>query len=294
MMYDLIVSIVVYRPNMEHLQQTLTSLSNSPVNLKVLLADNSPVAIEHSCLHCSKPLQYTFTGQNLGYGRAHNLTLLKSKDVSPYILILNPDVFFDTPLLPALLEQMRADTSIGLCIPKICHPQGHMQIINRRIPRPVDYIISFLSGKLNTDFFKTKNYQLYQLKDINSDKPFICPTISGCFMMLKNDAFKKMGGFDERFFLYMEDTDLSRRIAENYKTVVFSNLTAYHHWSRGAYRSTKLFVLFVRSLVYYFNKWGWLKDLKRDQLNSQVDYYPSSSQKSKSTAENTVWNHARI
>ena len=294
MYYDLIVSIVVYKPERGQLQQTLDSLSQSPTNLKILLSDNSPSPMPINDFACTKPLEYIFNGENLGYGRAHNKSFFNNSDFSPYILVLNPDVFFDPSMLPDLLAIMHSDQSLGLTIPKVCHPHGNLQIINRRIPRPIDYVISFLSGKFKTDKFKTKQYQLYQMKDMNTDKPFICPTISGCFMLMQRNAYLEVGGFDQRFFLYMEDTDLSRRIAEKYKTVVAANLTAYHHWSRGAYRSTRLFFLFLRSMVLYFNKWGWLKDPARTRLNANVAYYPVVLKKSKSPVENSVLNPAQV
>jgi GT2 family glycosyltransferase len=294
MYYDLIVSIVVYKPKLSQLQQTLDSLSQSPVNIKILLADNSPSALKTSDFQCTKPLDYIFNGENLGYGRAHNQSFFNCTDASPYILVLNPDVFFDPPLLSNILAIMQADPKLGLSIPKICHPQGNVQIINRRIPRPIDYVISFLSGKLKSEMFKTKKYQLYQMKDLNTDLPFVCPTISGCFMFMQTKAFVEAAGFDERFFLYMEDTDLSRRISEKYKTVVLANLTAYHHWSRGAYRSTRLFFLFVRSMVLYFNKWGWFYDPVRTHLNNKVTYYPLELKKSQTPIENSVLNPAQV
>lgn len=275
MQYELIVSIVVYKPNIDQLQQTINSLCKSSVDLKIVLADNSPLpSLDISTFKFDKPLEYHFNGENLGYGRAHNKNLLgQNKDSAKYFLVLNPDVFFDGLLLQELIKRLALHEDIGLCIPKICHPAGHIQMINRRIPRPVDYVISFLSCKLNTEFFQTPTYNRYLLKDINTDDLFYCPTVSGCFMFFRSSAFIDVGGFDERFFLYLEDTDLSRRVSEKYKTIVFSDLVAYHHWSRGAYRNLKLFINFVQSLVLYFNKWGWLRDSQRDKLNSKVKSY---------------------
>ena len=70
--YELTVSIVVYKPKMEQLQQTLNSLSKTHVQLQILLSDNSPSPLDVSQLTCSKPQKYTFNGENLGFGRAHN------------------------------------------------------------------------------------------------------------------------------------------------------------------------------------------------------------------------------
>lgn len=293
---ELTVSIVVYKPKMEQLQQTLNSLCKTPLQLQILLSDNSPSPLDMAQLTCSKPLKYTFNGKNLGFGRAHNQNLLSLPQAQShgYFLVLNPDVYFDGKLISELLIRMQQDPEIGLCIPQICHPSGKMQLINRRVPRPTDLLVNFLSCKFKTELFKTESYNWYQLKDVEKNKTFLCPTISGCFMFFRADAFVENNGFDERYFLYLEDTDLSRRISEQYRTVVFSDLTAYHHWSRGAYRNLTLFFIFLQSMVLYFNKWGWVRDPLREALNKQVDYYELKQKKSQSPAHNSVLHSAQL
>jgi GT2 family glycosyltransferase len=296
MQYDLVVSIVIYKPKLSVLQQTLDSLSRSQLNMKVALFDNSPASIEWKNLSCSHSFEYTFNGNNIGYGRAHNQNIFKHIEKSNYVLVLNPDVFFDERLLTSLLQKMEESPDVGLCIPKICHPEGHLQLINRRLPRPQDYLISFMSNKFSTQIFKTEAYKKYLLADVNTNKPYICPIISGCFMLFRSKVFLTVDGFDERYFLYLEDTDLSRRVSEISKTVVFSDLVAFHHWSRGAYSNSKLFFIFLRSLVTYFNKWGWFNDPGRTSLNVKVQPYtsPQNMNKPYKPTENSVLNPAQV
>jgi GT2 family glycosyltransferase len=296
MQYDLIVSIVIYKPKLSILQQTLDSLSNSNLNIKVALFDNSPTPLDWKNLFCKHPLEYSFNEKNIGYGSAHNKNIFKHIEKSKYVLVLNPDVFFEKTLLSALLQRMEASPDVGLCIPKICHPDGHLQLINRLLPRPQDYLISFMSNKLSTNIFKTKTYKEYLLDDVNTNKPFVCPIISGCFMFFRSKVFLEVDGFDERYFLYLEDTDLSRRVSEKSKTVVFSDLVAYHHWSRGAYTSSRMFFIFLRSLVTYFNKWGWFNDPLRESLNGVVQpyYSPKLKHAAYKPPENSAWNQSPV
>lgn len=312
MLYDLVISVVVYKPKIAQLQQTLRSLEKSNLKLKVAIFDNSQNPLDVKDLNINYAVDYFCNKKNLGFGHAHNQNIKKYVDQAPYFLILNPDVYFDTSLLDELLARMSADPAIGACIPRICHPQGHIQVVNRRLPRPIDFVISFVSHKFRTDLFKTKKYLHYQIADLDMSKPFVCPTISGCFMLFRGDVLKEVQGFDERFFLYVEDTDLSRRVSENYKIVVFSDLVAFHHWSRGAYRSPKLFLTFIRSITSYFLKWGWFWDSQREKLNAQVTYYkapqkpkflpttqtppmnPSSQILSQPPVENSVLNPAQV
>ncbi len=271
---QLIVSIVVYNPDLPHLRETLKSVLASSLKIKVVIADNSKQALSATFLEEFKNVAYTLTGKNLGYGKGHNINIEKYATEAPYFLVLNPDVYFGPQLLGEMLRRMEADTRIGLSIPRICHPGGGLQMVNRRLPRPQDYVMNFVNNKLKKSFFTSTGYEKYLLKDIDLEKPFVCPTISGCFMFFRSDTLRKVGGFDKRYFLYLEDTDLSRRVAKTHMTVVFSDLMAFHHWSRGAYKNLKLFMLFVNNLGRYFNKWGWIRDQERDELNGKVDYYP--------------------
>lgn len=271
--YDLVVSIVIYKPSLAVLEQTLDSLSRSSLRIKTLIFDNSPETYPEIKITSRHRIVYFKNKRNLGYGKAHNANLKRYANEAPFFLVLNPDIFFENGLLEELLRRMNNDPRIGLCIPRICHPTGELQLVNRRLPRPIDYAISFISNKMGAEYLKTRSYKQYLLTEIDWKRPFICPTISGCFMLFRTEIIVSVGGFDERFFLYLEDTDLSRRISENHKSVVFSDLEAYHHWSRGAYKNTKLFFLCLFSAVKYFNKWGWIWDAQRDALNAKVAYY---------------------
>jgi len=271
--FDLVVSIVLYKPNLPYLEQTLTSLTATSMKIKIAVADNSAEAVAPEFLARFPQVDYSLTGKNLGFGRAHNINIQKFSKLAPYFLVLNPDIYFGPQLLGELTARLDADRSIGLAIPCIRHPSGTMQMVNRRLPRPQDYVMNFVNNKWNKKILSTRQYEKFLLRDVDLEKPFLCPTISGCFMFFRSAVLSSVGGFDQRYFLYLEDTDLSRRVAKDHKTVVFSDLVAYHHWGRGAYHSPRLFLLFVGNLGRYFNKWGWLSDRERDELNGRVGYY---------------------
>ena len=89
-------------------------------------------------------------------------------------------------------------------------------------------------------------------------------------MFLRTEALKKVGLFDERFFLYTEDTDLTRRIHRHYRTVYFPEATIHHYHARGSYKNPWLLWCNIQSAIRYFNKWGWATDAERDQFNRRV------------------------
>ena len=96
------------------------------------------------------------------------------------------------------------------------------------------------------------------------------PNLSGCFMFIRTEVFSNVGLFDERYFLYLEDTDLCRRINEDYRTVYFPKVSIIHGYSKASYKSLRLMKLHLQSSVKYFNKWGWFKDAKKEAINYSV------------------------
>ena len=93
------------------------------------------------------------------------------------------------------------------------------------------------------------------------------PSLSGCFMFMRVDVLKEVGGFDERFFMYAEDLDLCRRIGEVSKTMYYPGVSIYHAYGKGSYKNRKLLKYHICSIVKYFNKLGWILDRKRTQIN---------------------------
>jgi GT2 family glycosyltransferase len=93
------------------------------------------------------------------------------------------------------------------------------------------------------------------------------PFLSGCFMFFRTEALREVGLFDERFFLYTEDTDLTRRVNSRFRTVYFPDVSIYHHHARGSYNDFWLMMRNAQSAIRYFNKWGWLNDPERERIN---------------------------
>ncbi|HWV71328.1 MAG TPA: hypothetical protein VN040_06425, partial [Pseudosphingobacterium sp.] len=93
------------------------------------------------------------------------------------------------------------------------------------------------------------------------------PNLSGCFMFVRTAILKKIGGFDPRYFMYLEDVDLVRRIGEHARTVFCPFVSIYHGYQKGSYANGKLMRLHIQSAIKYFNKWGWFIDSDRRKLN---------------------------
>jgi hypothetical protein len=186
--------------------------------------------------------------------------------MSSYHLVLNPDVYFGDEVLEELLSFMQSHKEVGLVIPKVVYPEGNLQYLSKLLPSPSDLIfrrflpISIIQKRLFN----------YEMKFSGYNKKMEVPYISGCFMFMRTTLLKSVGFFDERFFLYLEDTDLSRRFFRVAKNVYYPGVKIVHHHARGSYKSFKLLFIHIKSAIRYFNKWGWWSDGDRNLINHQA------------------------
>jgi GT2 family glycosyltransferase len=114
------------------------------------------------------------------------------------------------------------------------------------------------------------NNRRFELHESGYDKIMFVPYLSGCFMLLRTSALEKVGFFDERFFMYPEDIDLTRRIAQCYDTIFFPGVSVFHEHGAASRKSLKMFAIHLYNLIKYFNKWGWIVDRGRSELNQRT------------------------
>ena len=115
--------------------------------------------------------------------------------------------------------------------------------------------------------FKDQINNKYELRNLNYNLEQEVPTISGCFLISPTNVLKEIGGFDERFFMYLEDVDLSRRVGLKYKVAYTPVATVVHEYAKESYQNKKLLFYHTISAIKYFNKWGWFIDKYRNQKN---------------------------
>lgn len=263
-------SIVLYKNDREILKKAINSFLNTKLKVKLYLIDNSPDDSLSFLEKIDSRIEYIFNNSNLGYGKAHNIAIKKSlyKNI-PYHLILNPDIYFKIGVLEQLFDYMNKNSDVGNIMPKVLYPNGKFQSLCKLLPTPLDWFGRFISNYIKLDYFKEKN-NLFEMKFANFENILEVPYLSGCFMFLRSETLNKSGLFDEKIFLHTEDTDLSRRIFKVSKNVYYPFVSIYHEHNREAYRNFKVMKLQIKSMVYYFNKWGWFFDKDRREINNQI------------------------
>src|SRR5688572_216602 len=236
-MKDLTASIVAYKSPASILAQTIHSFLSATQDSRLFLIDNSPTD-QLKYLAYDPRITYIYNSRNIGFGAAHNIALRKVIKESTYHLVLNPDVYFDSHVLTTLYDYMEENPHTGLVMPKVLYPDGRLQPVCKLLPSPKTLIVrrflNFLTSTLEKENFR------YELRLSGYNQIIDAPFLSGCFMFLRTEALRTVGLFDERFFLYTEDTDLSRRIHKHFRTVFFTGVTIRHYHQRGSYKSPLL------------------------------------------------------
>ena len=259
-------SIVLYHNNIEEVQKAIKSFLNTDLDVVLYLVDNSSND-DLKILAADDRIKYIFNNANLGYGSAHNIAIRKSMEANiPYHVVLNPDIYFDAGVLEELYEYMEKNKDVANVMPKVLYPDGEIQYLAKLFPTPVDLIFRrFIPFKK----YKERINERYELRFSSYDKEMNIPVLSGCFMFLRLESLKNTGLFDEDFFMYLEDTDLGRRIHMQYKTIFYPKVHITHAYAKESYTNKKLLMYHIRSAIHYFNKYGWIFDKQRKVINEK-------------------------
>lgn len=262
-------SIVLYKNN-EEVVTAVQSFLNTPLTLKFYLIDNSPTDALRGTLRpflCDNRVEYIYNNANIGYGAAHNIAIRKSLAAGcKYHFILNPDVQFTPDIIPSICKFMEANADVGLVMPKIIYNDGNTQYLCKLLPTPTDLFVR----RFLPDWITRKRRDKFELRLTGYNKIMEVPFLSGCFMAVRRESIEQCGMFDEQFFMYGEDIDFSRRINEQFKTVFYPHVSIVHGYEAASYKSFKMLKIHARSIIRYFNKWGWFFDKRRDQTNKKI------------------------
>lgn len=259
--YQIVASIVLYNHSYAQLEDTLSSLLHEACVEQIVLVDNGNSA--WVALLENPRISYIVADQNKGFGYGHNLAMTHFLERCDYFLICNPDVSFAQGELERLYNFAR-DGRHQFVSPRIYYTDGRLQYSCRLLPTPTNLFLRRFFPRWGAKLDIT-----YEIQSADFSETFSVPSVSGCFMLMDSDLLKKLGGFDERYFMYLEDVDLCRRALPFTDILFYSGATIIHVFSKGSYKSLNLFIYHIKSAISYFNKWGWFCDRERVVANQK-------------------------
>lgn len=256
-------SIVTYLTDRQELSLCIESLMANGVE-RIYVVDNSPDREIGGLVRDNNAVTYTHNVKNLGYGTAHNIAIRKAIELgAEYHLVINSDVRFGRDTIEPIIRYMDASPDVGQLIPNMVYPDGSLQHSVRLLPTPADLILR----RFLPDALSRKLDNRYMLRFWDHSTPLDIPYHQGSFMFFRLSALKEIGLFDERFFMYPEDIDITRRMHRRYRTMFWPGVTVIHDHRAASYHSMKMLRIHMANMIRYFNKWGWFFDTERRRLN---------------------------
>lgn len=250
----------LFRRLLDSLSIALNNLQEAPsgISIKIIDNGNQQAIIENLCAEYKSklPTLNIISGiKNIGYGRAHNLGILSS--TSKYHLVLNPDVILSSDCLVKGIQHMEAHKDICAVAPACKNEKGKTQYLAKRYPSVLDLVLRGLAPNFIKKYFlkRLSHYEMHE--DINIGNAVEVDIISGCFMLCRTDYLKKIGGFDERYFLYFEDFALSMEMKKLGALQHLSSMEIVHYGGNAAGKGFRHIIMFVISGIKFFNCYGW-------------------------------------
>ncbi len=246
--------IVTYN-NIDTIDSAVSSLLKcTEADFRLFIVDNGSTDGTPELIEKNYP-QVTVirSGGNIGFGAGHNLIMDRLD--SDYHAIINPDISVRDDVISKLAAYLDETPEAGLVSPEVRFPDGKPQILGKKNPC-LRYLFAshFRKGSEPDETLRE-----YAMLDADYSKPFEIENATGCFIFIRTELFRKLGGFDKRYFMYFEDCDLSREVNRVSKVVYNPQVTVYHEWHRDSKRNFRLKLIHITSMLRYFAKWSFRK-----------------------------------
>jgi len=240
------------------------------IQFEIILIDNSSKddGLE-SILKRYPETQFINNSKNVGFARANNQgAKIASGD---FLLFINPDTIMMREAVESMLDYIRSDSSIGILGPKVLNSDQTVQYSCRKFPTIWSGLFNRYS--LATRLFPNNRYSRdYLMLDYDHNSLRSVDWISGCCMMMSESTFKEANGFDENYFLFIEDVDLCQVIKKKgLRVVYFPNAKIFHKISSSNARSTsQVIIKRHQGMIYYNQKYYKTNFIIRHMINSII------------------------
>lgn len=250
------ISIVIVNWNTKDLlAECLHSLEsqNCADRMEIIVVDNA--SWDDSVQMVKRDFPYVKVIQNqenLGFARGNNIGISQSS--GRYVCLVNSDVRLLPDCLSRLVHQMEQDTTIGIIGPKVLWPDMTLQDSCRKFPGLWNNFCELL--RLNRLFPKANFFSGEHMKHFDHMTTKNVDGLVGCFLMIRRTALDQAGVFDERFFIYSEETDLCKRFRQqNWKIVFYPGAVIIHYGRKSSERDPFRFSFEqLKSKIKYWKK----------------------------------------
>lgn len=188
--------------------------------------------------------------ENVGFGSGHN-SVLPDLD-SDYHAVINPDILLQDDAISILCDYLDAHPEAVMATPRLLFPDGREQFTAKRAPT----FMALLSRQVPLACFQNIERH-YLMLDEDLSQPHAVDFCTGCFFVMRTEAFRRIGGFDESYFMYVEDADITRKAQQCGEAVYVPGACVTHAWHRDANKKWKNFWMQVGSMFHYWHKWGF-------------------------------------
>jgi len=242
--YPKVFAIVLNYNGRDVLLPCLDSLYKSDYpNLEIVVVDNNSKdgSLEDAREKFPR-FHFIKNSENIGFGAGNNVAIrFALEKMADYVFLLNNDATVEPDTISNLVAEAEKDGESGILSPIIFTP---------------DKNVWFAGGKIIWKKMRTAHI----FKPF-SDSPYETAYVSGCAMLVKKDVFKKIGLFDEDFFLYYEDADFSWRAKKaGFELKMVPDAIAYHCEKSETKNPAKLYWLVISGLIFFKkNATGWKK-----------------------------------
>lgn len=263
------ISVVVYKPDQDLLCRSLESLRASVdyaraalgISAHFQLVDNSCDEAQPALIQSTMNVALRGESMNLlvsdandGYGAGNNKAIAKAD--SKYHIVANPDIFPDEDAIFQACQYMSCHPEVVMITPAVRGEDNQTHYLCKQNPSLfIMFLRSFAPSSIRKKF-EQKLYR-FEMRDHDYDKDIDnvdYPT--GCFMFFRTAILKEINGFDEDFFMYLEDADIGRRAGKLGKVRYVPSVRVVHQWARGTHKSWRLRWVTIQSAFIYWKKWG--------------------------------------
>lgn len=211
----------------EWLRRCVASIADHQAGLvdRIVVVDNCSSDGSAELGQCGVPLNVIAAGDNLGFARASNLAARNA--AAPYLLFLNPDAALNANSLRSALAFMEGPEAarVGVCGIRLIDEQGCIQRHSATFPTAR----TFLGSATGLNRIFPRLFPPLLMVDFDHLSSRRVDHVIGAFYLIRRELFETLGGFDERFFLYLEDLDLSLRVREaGWHVYYLAEATAFH------------------------------------------------------------------